>query len=545
MKRLITALIPSLIFANIDIHNDISFLEKVSQFQVSQNYPKKPQQIEKMGRKRLKIVRPKKRYKYEIYGYATINDVLGIFQNLGYSIIYDSDALEEDIPNKRLFWNIRTNDINEILKAIQTQANVWVIQNPLTKTIEVKKYRWLTIEPDLEGTTAFSLSAGNGGGIGGNSNSNSGSSSANNQSGANTETGTTASSGGVSGTGFQYSIRNQDVKLFLSVLSSLNIPAYPFSAGFVKLKVSPSQYEAVKTIMNELKKHSEVIIGKVEILKVDLNNRNRWGINWSAFFKGFRVGQIKEASLSLNLTPFSTSENPVQVALLDKNGNTDALIQFLKQYGNVKAVNTWIFEGKTGTIIPFGSYKEEPYLTYQVVQGETATQVVPQVEYKYAGFMGNIYVAKQKNRYFVELALSLSDIYGYFTLTTQQFTEQIPKLQANEMKISTYIPHLNTTLLLTGFKLKSIQNTEEKVPFLGDIPLIGNLFKSSDKQVVNSEFVILVSLYKFTKNMEIKSSPEKIEKSIRTYKKEVQQIDDYGKEKKKKIIPPYEVIYSF
>ena len=277
-----------------------------------------------------------------------------------------------------------------------------------------------------------------------------------------------------------------------------------------------------------------------------MNDRNRWGINWNAFFKGFRVGQITQASLSVNLTPFSSTENPVQVALLDRNGNQNALIQFLKQYGNVKMVNTWIFEGKTGTIIPFGSYKEEPYITYQVIQGDTSTQVIPQIEYKYAGFMGNIYVAKQKKRYFVELALNLSDIYGYFTLSSGNFTEEIPKMQANTMKISTYIPHLNTTLLLTGFKLKSIENYEKKVPFLGDIPLIGNLFKSSDKQVVNSEFVILISLYKFKREMLPKSNPTEIEKNINNYQRQINQIQNYGKKKEHpNNIPPYKVIYSF
>jgi len=519
-RTLILSGIISLSFAET---NDIAILKKVISEQ--------PQSASfKDGR--LKVISKKRKdFKYKIVGRLSVKEILDYLGSIkGYSIIIDNDAVND--VNRAYNWNIETNNFDEVLKAIQKQSNLWVIENPLDKTIEVKKYIWITVEPDLEGTTQFSLNAG--GEI-----SNSNNNSENNGEGNGEQT---ISGGGEAG--FSYSIKNQDVRLFLGILSSLNIPAYPFSAGFVKMKVSPSQYEAVKTIFASLKKHSEVIVGKIEILKVDLNKANKLGINWEAFFKGFRVGQITQATLSVNLTPFSPTENPVSVALLNKAGSQEALIQFLKQYGNVKMVNTWIFETKTGTITPFGSYKEEPYITYQVITSDTTTQVVPQVEYKYAGFVGDIYVAKQKNRYFVELAINLSDIYGYFNLSMGNFTETIPEIQANQMRIATYIPHLDTTIMLTGFKLKSVEKNEYKVPFLGDIPLIGNLFKSTDKSVVNSEFVILITLHKFRRDYALKTSPQII-KEIKESQKEVNNIENYGEKKEKKIKKPYKIIVAF
>ena len=199
----------------------------------------------------------------------------------------------------------------------------------------------------------------------------------------------------------------------------------------------------------------------------------------------------------------------MQVSLLNGQGQTEALLQLLSHYGNAKVVNTWVFQGRTGTIIPFGSYKEEPYITYQVVQTDQSTQVVPIVAYKYAGFFGDIYITKQRNRYFTEIALNLSDIYGYFTLQTQQFTEQIPKLQTNQLKIATYLPDINNvSLLITGFKMKTLSDTEQKLPFLGDIPLIGNLFKSKVKTKTDAEFIVLITLRKYTKNYFIEKGNE-------------------------------------
>jgi len=416
-------------------------------------------------------------YSYNIVGKLSLKQVLTLLaQERGFSLVISHDILPSDLDKKYL-WDIRANSIQDVAKAIEKEANVWVILNNEDKSITVQKTRWITVEADLEGTTNFVLGTGGISSTTNNSNS-------------------TSNNGLESTTGFSYKIRNQDVSLFLGVLSSLNIPTYPFQAGFLKMKVTPSQYYAVKTIMEALKNHTEVILGKVEIIRVDLNNNFKNGINWSAFFKGFRIGRITQTQVSLNLSPFSPIETPVTVSFIDKNGSTDALIQFLKKYGNVKITNTWIFETKTGTITPFGSYKEEPYITYQVVTGDTTTQVVPIVQYKHAGFLGNIYIAKKKKGYSLELALSLSDIYGYLSVNYGNFTETIPKLQTNLMKITTRIPRLNTTLMLTGFKLKTLSTTEQKIPFLGDIPLIGNLFKSTDKTQETSEFIILITLKK-------------------------------------------------
>jgi type II secretory pathway component GspD/PulD (secretin) len=491
------------------------------------------------------LIKPSKQsFKYEIVGTMTVRDLLNLIASLKNESLLIGNFASKEL-DKTVYLNIRTNDFDTLLKAVQEQTDMWVEENPLSRTISVKKFKWITIYPDIEGKTGFSLTAGasasGGGGSQGNNQEGGGQGEGNTQGGGE-QGGQQGGSSGGSGTGFYYEAKNQDVTALLDILSSLNIPAYPFMAGFVKMKVTPSQYLAVKQIMDTLKKHSEVIVGEVKIYKVDLNDNNRLGINWQAFFRGFRVGSITQATVSLGLSPFTSSDNPVSIALLNKQGQQQALIQFLEQYGKVQMVNTWVFEGKTGTLIPFGSYKEEPYITYTVVSDDQTTQVVPQVNYKYAGFMGNIFVAKQRDRYYTEIALNLSDVYGYFTLSTSDFTEQIPKLQTNQLRIATYLPHLNTTLLLTGFKLKSVSNSQQKVPFLGDLPLIGNLFKSTDKTSTTSEFVILISLYKFNKKFLIPNNPQTMEQNI---KNQVKKINNFENPPVNKPKQPYEIITTF
>lgn len=49
------------------------------------------------------------------------------------------------------------------------------------------------------------------------------------------------------------------------------------------------------------------------------------------------------------------------------------------------------------------------------------------------------------------------------------------------------------TIVLGGIIRSTYNNTENKIPFLGDLPLIGNLFKSSSKDIGKTELVVLMT----------------------------------------------------
>jgi hypothetical protein len=111
-------------------------------------------------------------FKYEIIGSMSLRDLLNLVASVrGDSLIIDPNVQAE--LDRQIYVSVRTNDFDTLLETIQNQADVWVMENPLSKTLEVKKYKWITVYPDLEGTTTFSLSTGagnTGGGEGGGNN---------------------------------------------------------------------------------------------------------------------------------------------------------------------------------------------------------------------------------------------------------------------------------------------------------------------------------------------------------------------------------------
>jgi hypothetical protein len=469
----------------------------------------------------------------ELIGKMTVKDALNnIADAFGLSLKVNSDAIND--INKEYFFNIK-GDLDKTLYIIQKMADLWVFYNPMDKTIEVKKYRWFTVENAPEGVTIFSMQGGSsisqggsGGGGGG---------------GEGGESGGASGIQGTGSTGLSYKVQNVSMESFVSQLEGLNIKILAFQEGILKFQATPSQYETIRNIFNTLKKYRTVILGKVSIIRVDLNNGNKWGINWDMIINKLKWGGIKHAQISVNLQPFGNEEKPFQVALLNGEGQTRALLKMLQQYGDAKLVNTWIFSGKTGTLIPFGSFNEEPYVTFQVVETDNRIRYIPKVKYKYAGFFGNIYVTKQNHKYYVEVALNLSDIAGYFTFKNSDVTETIPKIQSNQLKVSTYLPQIdNVSLLLTGFKLKTVKNAENKVPYLGDIPVIGNLFKQWDRVKSSSEFIVIITLKKFSRDYIIQNG-EEYQKTLRKGYKVERKLDRNIKNEENE--KGYEEIMSF
>jgi type II secretory pathway component GspD/PulD (secretin) len=69
------------------------------------------------------------------------------------------------------------------------------------------------------------------------------------------------------------------------------------------------------------------------------------------------------------------------------------------------------------------------------------------------------------------------------------------------------------TIMIGGLVQTQDYDTTVKIPFLGDIPLLGNLFRSKSKSHINSELVIFVTPHILTPDGRLKD--EKKEQEIR------------------------------
>ncbi|HEU6449647.1 MAG TPA: hypothetical protein VFV23_14530 [Verrucomicrobiae bacterium] len=106
--------------------------------------------------------------------------------------------------------------------------------------------------------------------------------------------------------------------------------------------------------------------------------------------------------------------------------------------------------------------------------------------------------------YTINLTLipSLTEFTGYDTppniadvtkgLNVVQLPTILPRFQVRQV-VTTVNVWDNQTVVLGGLITSQIQDTKDKVPMLGDVPLIGRLFQSVSKETIKKNLMIFVT----------------------------------------------------
>jgi type IV pilus assembly protein PilQ len=88
----------------------------------------------------------------------------------------------------------------------------------------------------------------------------------------------------------------------------------------------------------------------------------------------------------------------------------------------------------------------------------------------------------------LELRPQVTDILGFVTVENAS----VPQLSKEEAKTSVMIKD-GETLVIAGLIKDQVTDSKKKMPFLGDIPLVGLLFQKSEKTVVKQDLLIFVT----------------------------------------------------
>ena len=99
---------------------------------------------------------------------------------------------------------------------------------------------------------------------------------------------------------------------------------------------------------------------------------------------------------------------------------------------------------------------------------------------------------------------------GYTTLTTSGRDNQFPNLTTRKMGADVAVQS-GDTIVLGGLAENSTSRTRKKIPFLGDIPLLGRLFSSDKEERRRTELLVFITPY-------VLDTPAQIENDTRNAK---------------------------
>jgi pilus assembly protein CpaC len=239
------------------------------------------------------------------------------------------------------------------------------------------------------------------------------------------------------------------------------------------------------------------ILLKVRFASIDRTLTNQLGINLFSTGAANTIGRITTQQFSAPSVTPGTPSTPTTTVLSDllnifvfrPDINLGATIKALESNGVLQVLaqpNVLAANGKQASFLAGGEYP------YPVVQGVSGTaQGAVTIQFKEFGVRLNfIPTITPRNTIRLQVAPEVSALDFADGITISGFT--VPALTVRKVKTDVELSD-GQSFVIGGLLDNRETRTLQKIPFIGDIPVLGKFFQSIDKTRTNTELVVIVT----------------------------------------------------
>lgn len=241
------------------------------------------------------------------------------------------------------------------------------------------------------------------------------------------------------------------------------------------------------------------ILLKVRFTSVDRNKAKQLGINLISLGLGNSIGgvttgqfsppSITTTTTSSGTTPTATFSNELNILALLPGRKAGADIQALETKGVVETLaepNVLAANGKQASFLAGGEYP------YPVAQGGSAgTAPTITIMFKEYGVRLNfIPTITPRGTIRLQVAPEVSAL--DFTNSIQVSGFNVPAITSRKVNTEAELAD-GQTFVISGLLDNRETETLEKIPFIGDVPVLGKLFQSMSKNRTNTELLVMVT----------------------------------------------------
>jgi pilus assembly protein CpaC len=236
------------------------------------------------------------------------------------------------------------------------------------------------------------------------------------------------------------------------------------------------------------------ILLKVRFASVDRSKEAQYGINLFSLglgntVGGITTGQYSPPTITIPSTgPLATFSNELNMlALPIGNWPFGVDIQALQTKGVVEVLaepNVLAVNGKEASFLAGGEFP------YPVVQGTTGGTSISILFKEYGVRLNFIPTITPRGTIRLQVAPEVSALDFTNALELSGFT--VPGITSRKMKTEVELND-GQTFVLGGLLDNRETETFEKIPFIGDIPILGKFFQSSTKTRTNTELIVTVT----------------------------------------------------
>lgn len=276
------------------------------------------------------------------------------------------------------------------------------------------------------------------------------------------------------------------------------------------ISATPSQYQLILQMLRELDKPSKQVLIEATILELTLKDELRLGLEWYLQNRigggNYTIGQIfgvpKSPGLTFTLITDTQKFNLI-LNLFASRGLTNIL-----STPRLMVLDNQAATIQVGTDVPIITGE---VTTAQAVTGGTAG-VVRSIQYRNTGVILTV-----KPTIYTEGMLQLEITQEVSEMGTSPPGINSPTILVRKINTN-IIAGDGQTIVLGGLISNTKGKEESKIPLFGDIPLLGNLFKSQSHEERKTELIVLLRPYIVKSLEEAKNITEELKERLKWLK---------------------------
>jgi type II secretory pathway component GspD/PulD (secretin) len=253
--------------------------------------------------------------------------------------------------------------------------------------------------------------------------------------------------------------------------------------------------------IRKIDRKPEQIMIEVVILDVKLNDETEIGINWDMLTNTYRdavyrqnlsftsrVGSTASSNIS-DATAYNSTNKGADFWLL--SGDIRNVIHVLQEKNNVEILASPRVMVVSGQKASIEAVEEIPYQEQSDTSGGGS---LTSIKFKNVGVTLNVGATLTDDKFiFLDVEADQKVRTGTAVVVgSGSNTSSVPIVDARIVK-SSLLLNDSQILVIGGLRRKETQKETNQIPFLGDIPLVGLAFKSTDTTESNSELLVILS----------------------------------------------------
>lgn len=277
---------------------------------------------------------------------------------------------------------------------------------------------------------------------------------------------------------------------------------------------SKSDIASLKSVISELDVMLAQVMIEAVILEVKLNDDTETGISWLQQNLDPSNGNIYDTIwnatsniLTNRPTDFLSSANTLKHYARINGIDMGVLINLAKTSSDVDILQTPVVLTTDNTEATITIGEERPIVTSTGTS--TAGNDYSRYEYKSIGINLTVTPHINPQRFVImDIEQSADEVGEDVTIDDNQ----VPTVLNREISASIAVQD-RSTIALGGLVKTEERETINKIPLLGDIPLLGHLFKNTSKEKGRSELLVVLTPYVLTTPQEALATTRRIQKA--------------------------------